>query len=228
MQINGATVLVTGGNRGLGKAFVEEFLERGAKKVYAAARDPRSVTNLGAVPIALDVTDAASIARAAAEAGDVTLIVNNAGVSTAGPTFIEADPADIRRAFETNVFGPLDVTRAFVPALVANGGGHVLNVASVLSWLPSGGYGATKAALWSATNALRAELKPRGIGVTGLYMGYVDTDMAAHITLPKSEPRTITRAAADGIEAGADEVLADEVTRAVRAALSGDPAAVIS
>ena len=228
MQINGATVLVTGGNRGLGKAFVEEFLERGATKVYAAARDPRSVTNLGAVPIALDVTDPESIARAAAEAGDVTLIVNNAGVSTSSPTFIEADPADIRRAFETNVFGPLDVTRAFVPALVANGGGHVLNVASVLSWLPSGGYGATKAALWSATNALRAELKPRGIGVTGLYMGYVDTDMAAHVTLPKSEPRVITRAAADGIEADAEEVLADEVTRAVRAALSGDPAAALA
>ncbi|GIF49052.1 short-subunit dehydrogenase [Asanoa ferruginea] len=227
MQIRGSTVLVTGGNRGLGKAFVEEFLERGARKVYAAARDPRSVTNLGAVPIALDVTDPASIARAAERAGDVTLLVNNAGVSTSSPTFIEVDPADLRRAFDTNLFGPLDVTRAFVPAMVGNGGGHVLNVASVLSWLPSGGYGATKAALWSATNALRTELRPRGIEVTGLYMGYVDTDLAAHVTLPKSEPRVITRAAADGIEAGADEVLADEITKAVRAALGGDPAALL-
>jgi NAD(P)-dependent dehydrogenase (short-subunit alcohol dehydrogenase family) len=135
-------------------------------------------------------------------------------------------PADLRRAFDTNLFGPLDVTRAFVPIMVANGRGHVLNVASVLSWVPSGGYGATKAALWSATNALRTELRPRGIEVTGLYMGYVDTDMAAHVTLPKSEPRIITRAAAEGIEAGADEVLADELTKTVKARLGADPAAV--
>jgi NAD(P)-dependent dehydrogenase (short-subunit alcohol dehydrogenase family) len=221
MQINGATVLVTGGNRGLGKALVEEFLERGAKTVYAAARDPRTVTTPGAVPIALDVTDLASIERAAATAGDVTLVVNNAGIDTLNRSFVGADLVDLRREFETNLFGPLEVTRAFVPGIARNGGGHVLNVASVLSWLPAAGYGAAKAALWSATNHLRGELKPLGIGVTGLYMGYVDTDMAAYTTAPKNDPRVIARAAVDGIEADADEVLADELTRTVRAGLSG-------
>jgi NAD(P)-dependent dehydrogenase (short-subunit alcohol dehydrogenase family) len=219
MQIQGATVLVTGGNRGLGRALVEEFLDRGAATVYAGARDPRTVTNPRAVALPLDVTDPASIERAAAAAGDVTVLVNNAGIDNYVRTLVEADPADIRRVFDTNLFGVLDVTRAFVPAIVRNGGGHLLNVASVLSWLPAGSYGATKAALWSATNTLRGELKPRGIGVTGLHVGYVDTDMTAAVTEPKSDPRVIARAAVDGIEAGADEVLADEITRTVRASL---------
>jgi len=227
MQINGATVLVTGANRGLGKALVEEFLDRGAKKVYAAARDPRTVTESRAVPIQLDVTDHASIERAAATAGDVTLLVNNAGIDTYSRTLVGGDRADIRREFDTNLFGPLDVTRAFAPVIIRNGGGHLLNIASVLSWLPSGAYGATKAALWSATNHLRAELKPQGIGVTGLYVGYIDTDLAAHVTAPKSAPRAVARAAAEGIEAGADEVLADDFTRAVRGALGGDPTALL-
>ncbi|SNT13550.1 Short-chain dehydrogenase [Asanoa hainanensis] len=228
MQINGATVLVTGGNRGLGKAFVEEFLDRGAKKVYAAARDPRTVTNTGAVPIQLDVTDHASIERAAATAGDVTLLVNNAGIDTYSRSFLDGDPADIRREFDTNLFGLLDVTRAFVPVIVRNGGGHLLNVASVLSWIPSGAYGASKAAVWSATNHLRTELAPQGVGVTGLYVGYVDTDLAAHVTLPKTDPRVVARAGVDGIAAGDDEVLADEFTKAVRGAIGTDPAALLS
>ncbi|GAA1841830.1 SDR family oxidoreductase [Asanoa iriomotensis] len=214
-------MLVTGGNRGLGKAFVEEFLERGAKTVYAGVRDPSTVTNPRATAIALDVTDQASIARAAAAAGGVTLLVNNAAIDTYSRSLVDGDPADIRRQFDTNLFGVLDVTRAFVPVIANNGGGHVLNVASVLSWLPSGAYGATKAALWSATNHLRAELRDRGIGVTGLYVGYLDTDMAAHVTQPKSDPRVVARAAVDGIEAGVDEVLADEITRTVRAGLGG-------
>ncbi len=228
MQINGATVLVTGGNRGLGKAFVEEFLDRGAKTVYAAARDPRTVTNPHAVAVPLDVTDHASIERAAELAGDVTLVVNNAGIDTYSRSFLDSDRADIRREFDTNLFGPIDVTRVFAPVIIRNGGGHLLNVASVLSWLPSGAYGASKAALWSATNHLRTELAPKGVGVTGLYVGYIDTDLAAHVTLPKSDPRAVARAGVDGIEAGADEVLADEITRAVRAALSGDPTTLLA
>ncbi|GIF64434.1 short-chain dehydrogenase [Asanoa ishikariensis] len=228
MQINGATVLVTGGNRGLGKAFVEEFLDRGAKTVYAAARDPRTVTNTRAIPIQLDVTDRASIERAAAIAGDVTLLVNNAGTDTYSRSFVDGDRADIQREFDTNLFGPLDVTRAFAPVIIRNGGGHLLNVASVLSWLPSGAYGAAKAALWSATNHLRAELAPQGVGVTGLYVGYIDTDLAAHVTLPKSDPRVVARAGIDGIEAGVDEVLADEFTRAVRGAIGADPTTLLS
>ncbi|MDG4823117.1 SDR family oxidoreductase [Asanoa sp. WMMD1127] len=227
MQINGATVLVTGGNRGLGKALVEEFLDRGAKTVYAGARDPSTVTEPRAVPFALDVTDHASVEQAAARAGDVTLVVNNAGIDLHRPSLIDDDRAGIERVFRTNVFGVLDVTRAFVPVLDRNGGGHVLNVASVLSWLPSGAYGATKAAVWSVTNHLRRELAPRGIGVTGLYVAYLDTDMSAHVTQPKNDPRAVARAAVDGIEADADEVLADEFTKSVRAALGGDPTALL-
>jgi NAD(P)-dependent dehydrogenase (short-subunit alcohol dehydrogenase family) len=227
MQINGATVLVTGGNRGLGKAFVEEFLDRGAKTVYAAARDPRTVTDPRAVALQLDVTDRASIERAAAVAGDVTLLVNNAGIDTLNRSFVDGDRAEIQREFDTNLFGPLDVTRAFAPVIIRNGGGHLVNVASVLSWLPGGAYGAAKAALWSATNHLRTELAPRGIGVTGLYVGYIDTDMSSYTTLPKSDPRAVARAAVDGIEAGLDEVLADDFTRAVRGALGGDPTSLL-
>ncbi|MEV0714412.1 SDR family oxidoreductase [Asanoa sp. NPDC050611] len=223
MEINGATVLVTGGNRGLGKAFVEEFLDRGAKKVYAAARDPRTVTDPRATAIELDVTDHASIERAAAQAGDVTLLVNNAAVDRLTTSLVDGDREDIKLEFDTNLFGVLDVTRALVPVIAANGGGHVLNVASVLSWLPWGAYGATKAALWSVTNHLRNELRPRDIGVTGLYVAYIDTDMSAHVTQPKHDPRAVARAAVDGIAAGADEVLVDEFTRNVRAALNVDP-----
>jgi len=224
MKIQGATVLVTGGNRGLGRALVQEFLDRGAKTVYAGARNPTTVTTPGASPLPLDVTDRESIDRAAAVAADVDLLVNNAAIDVGARSFVDADPAEIRREFDTNFFGPIDVVRAFVPVIARNGGGHVLNVASVLAWLSLGGsYSASKAALWSMTNALRTELAPRQIGVTGLYVGYIDTDLAARVTAPKSDPRDVARAAVDGIEAGAAEVLADDITRTVKSALAGDP-----
>ncbi|MER5750717.1 SDR family oxidoreductase [Streptomyces sp. NPDC002088] len=220
--IKNATVLVTGGSRGVGRALVEELYARGAAKVYATARDPRTVTHPDAVPLALEVTDPASVAAAAAQAQDVTVLINNAGVS-AGTRYLDARLDDVRREFEINFFGPLLVTRAFVPVIERNGGGHVLNVHSVLSWFANGStYGATKAALWSQTNSLRLELRPRGIGVTGLHMGYVDTDMTEGIDAPKSSPRDIAVAALDGIETDAHEVLADDLTRWVKSALSGD------
>lgn len=223
MKIENSVVLVTGGNRGLGKALVEEALARGARKVYAAARDPRTVTSPGATPLALDVTNLDSVTAAAREAGDVTVVINNAGTSV-GAQFLTASVDDIRREFETNFYGPLHVTQAFAPIVIANGGGHVLNVHSVLSWLALGGsYSATKAALWSMTNSLRLELAPQGVGVTGLHVGYIDTDMAAHVTSPKSSPADVARQAIDGIEAGAFEVLADDITRQVKSGLSGDP-----
>jgi len=225
-KIQDAVVLVTGGNRGLGKAFVAEALARGAKRVYAGARDPGTVTNPDAVPLALDVTDPDSIAAAAARAGDVTLLVNNAG-GYVGTGFLTGDVADVRREFETNFYGPLLVTRAFAPVIADNGGGAVLNVASALSWLAvSGSYSASKAALWSLTHSLRLELAPQGVGVTGLHVGYVDTDMAASVTSPKADPVDVVRQALDGIEEGAFEVLADETARSVKRALSGDPAAL--
>ncbi|AEY86043.1 short chain dehydrogenase [Streptomyces hygroscopicus subsp. jinggangensis 5008] len=215
-------VLVTGGGRGLGRALVEEVLARGAAKVYATARDPRSVTNPDVVPLALEVTDPASVAAAAEQAKDVTVLVNNAGVSVQA-SFLTSPVEDIRREFETNFYGPLQVTRAFVPIIEANGGGHVLNVHSVLSWIGvAGSYSASKAALWSQTNSLRLELKPRGIGVTGLHVGYVDTDMAADVDAPKSSPKDVAALAIGGVESGAYEVLADDLSRRVKAGLAAD------
>lgn len=228
MKIEGATVLVTGANRGLGKAFVEELQARGAAKVYAAARNRESVTTAGAVPVRLDVTDPATLAAAAELAQDVDLVINNAG-SLTGASMVDGDLDDIRLEMETHYFGTLNVTRAFAPVLDANGGGALLNVLSVLSWIsfPTGGsYSAAKAAAWALTNATRLELAGNGTTVTALHVGYMDTDMAAGVDAPKSDPRAVAAQALDGVEAGALEVLADDVTRAVKAGLSQDPSAL--
>ncbi len=225
-NIEGAVVLVTGGSRGIGRALVSALYERGAKKVYATARDPKTVTHPDAVPLALEVSDPASVAAAAEQAQDVTILINNAGASV-NANFLDSPIEDIRREFETNFYGPLLVTRAFVPIIERNGGGHLLNVHSVLSWVGIlGSYSASKAALWSQTNSLRLDLKPRGIDVTGLHVGYVDTDMAAHVDAPKYTPESVASQALDGIEAGAFEVLADDLTRQVKAGLSGEGAAL--
>ncbi|MFE2884448.1 SDR family oxidoreductase [Streptomyces sp. NPDC059272] len=225
-NIEGAVVLVTGGSRGIGRALVSALYERGAKKVYATARDPKTVTHPDAVALALEVSDPASVAAAAEQAQDVTILINNAGGSV-NANFLDSPVEDVRREFETNFYGPLLVTRAFVPIIERNGGGHLLNVHSVLSWVGIlGSYSASKAAFWSQTNSLRLDLKPRGIDVTGLHVGYVDTDMAAHVDAPKSTPESVASQALDGIEAGAFEVLADDLTRQVKAGLSGEGAAL--
>ncbi|WP_306367762.1 SDR family oxidoreductase [Nocardiopsis sp. CC223A] len=220
--IKGASVIVTGGSRGIGKVLVEELYARGAAKVYATARDPRTVGHPHAVPLALEVTDPASVAAAAGQARDVTILINNAGAA-AGASYLDSPMEDVRRDLETNFYGPLLLTRAFAPVIERNGGGHVLNVHSALSWLADGTpYSASKAALWSQTNSLRLELLPRGIEVTGLHMAYVDTDMTAGVDAPKADPRDIAVAALDGVEAGAHEVLADDTTRWVKSQLSED------
>ncbi|WP_026178504.1 SDR family oxidoreductase [Streptomyces hokutonensis] len=225
-NIEGSVVLVTGGSRGIGRALVEALYERGAKKVYATARDPKTVTHPDAVPLALEVSDPASVAAAAEQAQDVTILINNAGAAV-NANFLDSPVEDIRREFETNFYGPLLVTRAFVPIIERNGGGHILNFHSVLSWVGiAGSYSASKAAFWSQTNSLRLDLKPRGIEVTGLHVGYVDTDMAAHVDGPKSTPESVAAQALDGIEAGAFEVLADDLTRQVKAGLSAEGAAL--
>ncbi|MFJ5303148.1 SDR family oxidoreductase [Streptomyces sp. NPDC088350] len=225
-NIEGSVVLVTGGSRGIGRALVTALYERGAKKVYATARDPKTVTHPDAVPLALEVSDPASVAAAAEQAQDVTIVINNAGASV-NANFLDSPVEDVRREFETNFYGPLLVTRAFVPIIERNGGGHILNVHSVLSWLGVlGSYSASKAALWSQTNSLRLDLKPRGIDVTGLHVGYVDTDMAAQVDAPKSTPESVAAQALDGIESGAFEVLADDLTRQVKAGLSAEGAAL--
>ncbi|WP_221327449.1 SDR family oxidoreductase [Actinoplanes sp. L3-i22] len=222
MELTNAVAVVTGANRGLGRHLATQLLERGAK-VYAAARRPESIDLPGAIPLQLDVTDPASVAAAAAAASDATLVINNAGAAT-GQTLLDGDLDLIRAELETNYFGPLAVTRAFAPVLEANGGGAVLNVLSVLSWLHPGGFGAysaTKAAAWALTNATREQLAPKGITVTALHVGYMDTDMAAFVPADqKVDPAVVAKLALDGVVAGVPEVLADDVTRQVKAGLS--------
>ena len=219
-QLAAQTALVTGANRGLGREFVHQLLERGVAKVYAAARDPQAivVTDPRVVPLQLDVTDAESVARAAEVASDVSVVVNNAGISVAARV-LDGDTAQLRRELEVNLFGPLAVTSAFADHVAARSG-VVVNVASILSWLALGGsYSVSKAALWSATDSMRLELGPRGVQVVGVYMGYVDTDMAARVDAPKTAPAEVVHQVLDGIEAGALEVMADDLTRAVRGGL---------
>jgi NAD(P)-dependent dehydrogenase (short-subunit alcohol dehydrogenase family) len=225
--LEGAVVLVTGGGRGIGKALVEELLSRGAKKVYATARDPLTIADGDrVVPLALEITDVDSVAAVAQAAQDVTVLINNAGGAVRA-SFLGSPVEDVRREFETNFYGPLHLTRAFVPIIERNGGGHILTMHSVLSWIAlNGSYSASKAALWSQANSIRLELLDRGIGVTGLHVGYVDTDMAARVEAPKSSPQDVARQALDGIESGAFEVIADERSRQVKAGLAADLSAL--
>ncbi|MFJ9713222.1 SDR family oxidoreductase [Streptomyces sp. NPDC101234] len=222
MDISTSTALVTGANRGFGKALATELLKRGAT-VYAGARNPDQVDLPGAKPIALDITDAASVTAAAQAAGDVTLLVNNAGSST-NADLLSAGLEDIRLEMETHYFGTLSVARAFAPRIAANGGGAILNILSGLSWVSFpelGAYSAAKSAEWSLTNALRLQLADQGIRVTGLHVGYMDTDMVKEVDAVKSAPADIARIAVDGIAAGAYEILADNAARQAQAALAG-------
>ena len=223
MKIDNATVLITGANRGIGLAFTRELLARGARKVYAGARDPSTITLPGVEAIRLDVTKADEVAAAAARAGDVTLVINNAGVGHFGG-FLAADSEEVaRRQFETNFFGMLRMSKAFAPVLAAHGGGALLNVLSIVSWVNGGelaAYAASKSAAWSLTNALRHELAAQKTQVLALHMAFVDTDLARGIDGPKASPEEIVKRALDGLEAGLVEVLADERTQFVKQGLT--------
>jgi len=227
VDITGKTALVTGANRGLGRHLAAELRDRGVR-VYAAARDPQAVDLAGVTPIALDITDPASVAAAARTASGVAILINNAGSSTGSP-LLTGNLAVIRLEMDTHFFGTLAVTRAFAPQLAAHPGSAVLNILSVLSWLSiprSGAYSAAKSAEWSLTNALRLELAPQGTRVTALHVGYMDTDMTRHLDVPKSDPATIAKLAIDGIAAGDAEIIADEISRRVLAGLSAGVAAL--
>jgi NAD(P)-dependent dehydrogenase (short-subunit alcohol dehydrogenase family) len=223
MKNDQIVALVTGANRGLGKEFASQLVARGAK-VYAAARRPETIDVPGVVPVQLDITDPESVARAANLAGDVNVLINNAGVST-GAQLLTGSTVDVRLEMETHYFGTLSVTRAFTPIIEANGGGAILNVLSVLSWahVPAfGAYSAAKAASWAMTDAIRQELAPRGIHVGALHVGFMDTDMAAFVPEDqKVDPSAVAKQALDGLFAGEPEVLADELSRTVKAQLSG-------
>jgi NAD(P)-dependent dehydrogenase (short-subunit alcohol dehydrogenase family) len=221
MDINGKTALVTGANRGLGRQLAAQLRDRGAT-VYAAARNPATVDLPGVTPIALDITDPASVAAAAAATSGVAILVNNAGSST-GSSLLTGDPADIRLEMDTHFFGTLAVIRAFAPQLAAQDSSAVLNILSALSWLTfpgTGAYCAAKSAEWSLTNALRLELAPQGTRVSSLHVGYMDTDMTRNVDAPKSDPAVIAKLAIAGLEAGDAEILADEVSRRVQAGLA--------
>ena len=223
MNIQNAVVLVTGANRGIGLAFTRQLLARGARKVYAAARDPATVTLPGVQALRLDVTKPEEIAAAAQQASDVTLVINNAGIAQPGGFLADDSDAVARRIFETNFFGMLNVSKTFAPVLKANGGGALLNVLSVASWVNGGelaAYSASKSAAWSLTNALRHELAAQKTQVLGLHMAYVDTDLTRGFEVQKSSAEEIVQRALDGLEAGADEVLADALTQQVRQGLA--------
>ncbi|PJM69302.1 SDR family oxidoreductase [Achromobacter ruhlandii] len=226
MQLKNATVLITGANRGIGLAFGAEALARGARKVYAGARDPASVTLPGVQAIQLDVTSDQDVAAAAALARDVTLVINNAGIAATGGFLADDSIESARRHLETNLLGPLRVAQGFAPVLAANGGGALLNVLSIASWINRpvlGVYGMSKSAAWALTNGLRHELREQGTQVLGLHMGFVDTDLTRGLDAPKSTPESVVRQAFDALEAGAEEVLADDATRQVKQGLSAQP-----
>jgi NAD(P)-dependent dehydrogenase (short-subunit alcohol dehydrogenase family) len=227
MDIQNSVAMVTGANRGLGRHFAAELVKRGAK-VYAGARNPGSIDLPDVVPLQIDITDPESVAAAAATASDATLLINNAGIDTHAD-LLDGDLANIRLEMETHYFGTLQTTRAFAPVIEANGGGAVLNVLSVLSWVhvaPHEAYAAAKAASWAMTNILRLRLAPKGIRTTALHVGYMDTDLNADIDAPKGDPAVVAALALDGVQAGAYEVLADELSKNVRAGLSADVTAL--
>ncbi|WP_285035076.1 SDR family oxidoreductase [Plantibacter sp. ME-Dv--P-095] len=227
MDIAGSVALVTGSNRGIGRRFVTQLLERGAAKVYATARRPELVDIPGVEVLQLDITDQASVEAAAAIATDVTLLVNNAGIATQG-SMLTGDLADARREMDTHYWGNLAMVRAFAPVIEGNGGGAIVNVLSALSWFAhpgSGGYAAAKAAEWNMTNAVRLELAPKGVSVQGLHLGAADTDIMAGYEGPMVDPADVARASLDGVEQGVAEVVVDDWSAMVKASLANAPEA---
>jgi len=226
MKLQDATVFITGANRGLGLAFAHHALEHGARKVYAAARDPSAIALPGVVPIALDVTNPSQVLAAAADCGDVTLVVNNAGIAGV-KGLLDADSIAVtQRMMETNVYGLLRVSQAFAPVLAANGGGALLNVLSVSSWISSpvlAAYSVSKAAAWSVTNGLRNELRAQGTQVLGLHVGFIDTDLTRGFDAPKLAPGFVVARAFEALEHGDSEVAIDDWTQQIKRGLSDAP-----
>jgi NAD(P)-dependent dehydrogenase (short-subunit alcohol dehydrogenase family) len=214
-KIEGTVALVTGANRGLGRALTEVLLARGAKKVYAAARDPealRALHDRRVAPVQLDVTDASAVRALRELVQDVELVFNNAGVALARNITEATLLEDARREMEVNYFAPLRLVQELAATLAKNGGGAVVNVGSAagltnVPFLPT--YSASKAALHSLTQAARRLLAAQGTAVFGVYAGPVDTDMVRELALPKTAPREVALAILAGVEAGEEDIFPD-------------------
>jgi len=218
-SLEGRTVLVTGANGGLGEQFVLQALERGARKVYAAARKPRNWDDARIQPIALDINDPQSVVDAATVAVDVDLLVNNAAIAPENDS-LSGPEENLRRILETNLFGNLRVANAFSPVLASNGGGTILNILSAAAWIGLGtGYAVSKAAMWSATNGLRFQLQEQKTQVIGLLVGMIDTPMSTRWNVPKVSAASVVSQGYDGVADGALEVLADDDTRGLKSML---------
>lgn len=224
MEIKGSTALVTGANRGLGKAFAEALLNAGAGKVYAGARDPSSIKDSRLTPVKLDTTSREDIAAAVEACADVQILINNAGAMLS-KTVLADDAVDImRREMDVNVFGVLDMANAFAPVLKRNGGGALVNMLSVVSWYVypfNSTYCATKHAALAVTDGLRYQLKSQGTQVIGVYAGFIDTDMGGALTKGEmTSPKQVAERTMEGIRNGLDHVRSDDASeerwRAVR------------
>jgi NAD(P)-dependent dehydrogenase (short-subunit alcohol dehydrogenase family) len=233
MQIRGSIALVSGANRGIGRALVEALLDQGARRVYATGRDLATLDGVVALdrarvrPLKLDVTNPGDARAAAGAAGDVNLLINNAGVATAaGAADTSVDM--IRETMETNFFGLVNVTNAFLPTLREHHGAivNILTIVALASSPILAAYNASKAAGWSLTQSLRADLARHGITVHGVFPGAVDTDMIRSFTLPKTPAIDVARAVLDGIEAGTEDIFPDPMAQQLYAAWRQDHKAV--
>jgi NAD(P)-dependent dehydrogenase (short-subunit alcohol dehydrogenase family) len=234
MKIKDCIALVTGANRGIGRALVAALLDAGARKVYATARDTKKLAGIAGgdgariSALTLDVTKPADIAAAARAASDVTLLMNNAGVAEVGDA-ADVSSESVRRVFDVNVLGVLEMTRAFAPVIEANGGGAIANVLSVAAFASMPGYAAycaSKAAAWSLTQGLRASLAKNGMAVHAIFPGPIDTDMAAGLSMDKTSAEDCAHAVLAGIEAGMEDIFPDPTALRIADAWRGDPRAV--
>ena len=228
MNIEGSIALVTGANRGLGKALVSALLEAGAAKVYAAARDERQIDVRDAriVPLTLDTTKPDQIAAAVGEAGDVTLLINNAGVATS-QNVLTMGAAEIDADFRTNVHGTLSVIKAFLPVLERAPQGativNVLSLTSLASFPALGGYSASKAAAYSITQALRPQLRAKHIDILAVLPGPIDTDMVRALDMPKTSPADTAKGVLAGVARGDEEIFPDPMAQQMGALWNKSP-----
>ena len=228
----GSVALVTGANRGIGLAFVQELAARGARRIYAGVRRPDGIVagtydGLPVTVVPLDVTDPAATRAAAVACPDVNLLVNNAGLFTNTRLVRADDPEAARREMDVNYFGTLNMTRAFAPVLGRNGGGYIANVLSVAGAFPApfmGGYSPAKAAALFLSSIARSELADQGTEVIALIVGSVDTRMSAHVEGRKEDPRDIARAGLDALDRGEHVADTDFMAIDARARYARDPA----